>query len=284
MSQEAARIRLELAQRLIGTYQGQSSCQGIFAGGSLGRGEADSYSDLEIICLWETLPELSFREQSALEWRAKTPWGFADNFPKGEMISDHFQLEDSEVPVDVVHWQSDAFLKKLAEEVQGRFPAYGFQPILLCLRQAEIWWDPLARVSACRELAHTELPFEKWQNLWDFISIEICRRGFLLHRIRKDWAAFYQQLGIWQMNWVKAWCCVRRRLFSGMKHHAHLLEKLSVEGFALHAMGQAEALELDVITRNMIQDLMDAARKSGLMVQEEAILARLDTSRFKPMI
>ena len=52
----------------------------------------------------------------------------------------------------------------------------------------------------------------------------------------------------------------------------------------LFCLRQAEVFEPDTITRNMIRDLMDAVRNSGLQVQGEKIVARPDASRFKSMI
>lgn len=239
----------------------------VYIGGSHGRGHYDQYSDIELVLLWQKLPDLFWRQKMAGNLKALTPWGFSE-----PCVADNLILPD--VSLDLIHCTA----KQLESEVMGYYvkPTLAFQPVILCLRNTTPLKDTDGVFSGIQNLASQEISWEQWQNLLDLTLIETCRRGFLLHQIRQDWPAFYTQLGIWQTNYLKTSCIINQKLWPGIKFTQKLIKELGLEvDFAAMAFTNNLAQE----TVNLCQSLWDKAEAAGFKVDKEALQTRLDLGR-----
>jgi len=239
----------------------------VYAGGSHGRGHYDQYSDIELVLLWQELPEMFWRQQMAKDLQAQTPWGISE-----PCVADNLILPD--VSLDLIHCTA----KQLESEVKGYFikPTLAFQPVILCLQNTTSFKDTNGAFSRIQNLAAQEISWGQWQSLLDMVLIETCRRGFLLHQIRQDWPAFYTQLGNWQTNFLKASCIINQKLWPGIKFTQKLIKELGLEvDFAAMAFTNKLAQE----TVNLCQYLWDKAEPAGFKVDKEALQTRLDLGR-----
>ncbi len=87
-----SRAGLRLARHIAQPYQRHGGVRGIIAGGSVGRGWADQFSDLEIGIFWETMPTPDVRREIIEHLRAEVLAFDRD----GAVGREHLQIRETE--------------------------------------------------------------------------------------------------------------------------------------------------------------------------------------------
>lgn len=115
---EISRAGLELAESIAGIYASNSNVRAIFVGGSVSRGYADEYSDLEIGIFWGSRPTDEERKESISRIGGEE-WKF-DNF-SGEKASEHLGL--SEMTIGSKHFSGTLMVapKHMTVEAAARW-------------------------------------------------------------------------------------------------------------------------------------------------------------------
>lgn len=126
---EASVWRKQLAVRLIERYARASEVEAIIIGGSVSRGCADSYSDLEIGVFWKRLPNEDIRKAVITEWN-----GFIAVFNSYRSIQGDALAEGAEecfylggnatqgLKVDIYH-KNVASAEQILDDVIDRYDA-----------------------------------------------------------------------------------------------------------------------------------------------------------------
>jgi hypothetical protein len=87
------RWRLELARQIAGRLRGYSGIQAILVGGSVARGFADTYSDLEIPIIWEELPGDATRQAITVDLGADFLYPFNGPAREDNLLIKGFQVD-----------------------------------------------------------------------------------------------------------------------------------------------------------------------------------------------
>ncbi len=91
---DVSRAGLRLARELAGIYSGDPRVLAVMAGGSVARGCADEYSDVEIGVFWDTPPSEEDRRDAARRMGGEV-WKFDPS--GGDRASEHVGLSDATV-------------------------------------------------------------------------------------------------------------------------------------------------------------------------------------------
>ena len=94
MYEDASKAGLRLARELARIYTGDSRVRAVMAGGSVARGCADEYSDLEIGVFWDTAPTDEDRRDAARRMGGEV-WKFDPS--GGDRASEHIGLSEATV-------------------------------------------------------------------------------------------------------------------------------------------------------------------------------------------
>lgn len=134
--------RLGVARRLADAYAVDPAIVGVLCAGSTGRGDADRWSDLELLTLWSTLPDDGQRRRvpdavgaQAVRLFADEPseFGSADDFWLGEpgegllVEVGHATATDATAALDrlLIDAEPDAHLLTVASAYASAQPLYG---------------------------------------------------------------------------------------------------------------------------------------------------------------
>ena len=176
---KASKWRIALARRIAPIYANHPKVKVIVIGGSVGRGIADRYSDVEIGVFWAEPPSKAERrtlaEQVGVVYRERmSPYKFDPRHPGEEEADEDIYVggdKESGFNVDIKHKTIAAVEQylvemfdrcrphdnRLAEVLSHSIPLYG-QPLL------EPWRRKVATypTELAQKLVQTQLPFEQW--------------------------------------------------------------------------------------------------------------------------
>lgn len=119
---EASRWRLRLAERIVGGLPEDPALEAVAVAGSVARGCADRYSDVEILLLWREEP--SERQRGALFEAAPAPSSRRELQP-GEDGGSCEDFTSMGVKIDAAHWtlgRIDAIMSSLLDGSDIRLP------------------------------------------------------------------------------------------------------------------------------------------------------------------
>jgi hypothetical protein len=147
-----AQWRLDFAKHLIKPFRTYNGIQAIVVAGSVARGFADKYSDLEIPIFWDTLPDDFLRHRIVTDLKAKFLYDY-------DGPSQEDQLLINDLQVDLWHntvGEEEAVLKAVLQDystslsdsnfidtIRSCIPLYGQELIQAWKSQAEQYPDEL---------------------------------------------------------------------------------------------------------------------------------------------
>src|SRR5438132_452992 len=113
---EASRWRLAVAEMIAPVYTTEAQVCAVFVGGSVARGCADRYSDVEIGILWETFPTHDeFR--AAMERAHGADWELDPYAPDEDVWYEEYAVEG--LKIDLRHMTAARMGEVLAAVVEG---------------------------------------------------------------------------------------------------------------------------------------------------------------------
>ena len=235
---EASKWRIALGRRIAPIYANHPRVKAIVVGGSVGRGIADRYSDVEIGVFWTEPPSKAVRttlaEQVGIVYREQmSPYKFDARHPGEEEADEDIYVggdKDSGFNVDIKHKTIAAveqYLvemfdhcrphdKRLAEVLSHSIPLYGQSLVKQWRRKVATYPTELVR-----KIIHTQLRLEQWwlceqfakeeemilvqeqfsQHLTEIISVlGVINRVYVLEIKWTDWSI--KQLQIAPLNLI----------------------------------------------------------------------------------
>lgn len=163
---DACAIRLQIAQDIVAAYAAESGVVAIFVGGSVARGWADHWSDVELCVVWSAPPTVEQRRDALRAAPISRHRAFADPSAVGALEE---EFVAAEIKVDVAHMTvaaidgvihdvidaSDPDLAKqaLLATLLVAIPLHGHETVETWRRQAAHYPDALALAMVARNLA-----------------------------------------------------------------------------------------------------------------------------------
>ncbi len=151
--------RLGVARRLAAKISAFRGVQAVVVAGSVARGYADAYSDLEMPCFWETLPSDDTRHAIAAALGAEFLYGYDGPSLEDQLLVSGFQVDMwhntvavEEATIDgVLHgYRTDLGDSNFMDTIRACIPLYGEDIIRGWKERAQAYPDELA-LRAIRE-------------------------------------------------------------------------------------------------------------------------------------
>jgi hypothetical protein len=151
--------RLDLARQLAARISAFPGVRAIVVGGSVARGYADEYSDLEMPILWETMPGDDTRQAIVAALRAEFLYGYDGPSLEDQLLVSGFQVDlwhntvaAEEVVMDDVlcRYSTDLGDSNFMDTIRACTPLYGEEIIRRWKARAQDYPDELA-MRAIRE-------------------------------------------------------------------------------------------------------------------------------------
>lgn len=152
------RARLALAARVVQPYTGHHAVEAVIVGGSLARGYADHFSDVELGFFWRRPPTVHERAELAQAVHAKHlrldnysvdvhEWTDECKIDGVKLDLSHRTLADTQADLDAVLKEADTTLSKqiLASVIQTAIPLTGNLQIATWQQQVALYPAALAR-------------------------------------------------------------------------------------------------------------------------------------------
>ena len=176
---KASKWRIALAQKIVPIYANHPKVKVVVVGGSVGRGIADRYSDVEIGVFWTEPPSKTERKTLAegigvVSREQMSPYKFDPSHPGEEEADENIYVggdEDSGFNVDIKHKTIAAVEQyliemfdhcqphdnRLAEVLSHSIPLYGQSLV-------EQWRGKISTypIELAQKIVQTQLRFEQW--------------------------------------------------------------------------------------------------------------------------
>ena len=145
--------RLEIARQVAARLRRHEGIQAIVVGGSVARGYADAYSDLEMPLFWEALPGDALRQGIATDLGATYLYGYDGPAQEDQLLIGGFQVDfwhntvaDEERVLDEVlcGYDTDLGSSNFLDTVRTCIPLYGEAIIARWKARARAYPDELA--------------------------------------------------------------------------------------------------------------------------------------------
>jgi hypothetical protein len=145
--------RLEVARQVAARLRRYEGIQAIVVGGSVARGYADAYSDLEMPLFWEALPGDALRQEMAADLGATYLYGYDGPAQEDQLLVGGFQVDfwhstvaNEETVLDEVllGYDTDLGSSNFLDTVRACIPLYGEAIIARWKARARAYPDELA--------------------------------------------------------------------------------------------------------------------------------------------
>ncbi len=211
---------VHLAKQLV-AFQG---IKAIVIAGSVARGYADEYSDIEIPIFWETLPEDATRLAIVAALHGEFLYGYDGPAREDQLLIDGLQVDLWHIAVEhqqetleaVLHGQQlDLGGLNALDTIRFCIPLYGHELVQRWKRRAQEYPDELAE-----NIIQEHLP--------SFSTAEL-----FIQAQRDNPTAFYAQLSFLQQEIFLVLLALNRRYFPTFKWIYPVLESLPVKPLAI---------------------------------------------------
>jgi hypothetical protein len=145
--------RLEVARQVAARLRCYEGIRAIVVGGSVARGYADVYSDLEMPLVWETLPSDALRQAIAADFGATYLYGYDGPAREDQLLIDGFQVdfwhntvaaEERVLDEVLLGYDTDLGSSNFLDTVRACIPLYGGAIIARWKARAQDYPDELA--------------------------------------------------------------------------------------------------------------------------------------------
>lgn len=264
MQNEQSVWRLAEAQRIAARYAAQQDVKAIFVGGSVARGCADLYSDVEIGVFWRELPPPSVHETLMEQVRGHN-WEL-DPFDPATQEVQYEEYSVSGLKIDLRHMtvagmervltsvvdnaNSDEGQQGIVYVARHGLPLYGETLLDAWRQKASLYPDALAHEMACRSL---DLP------PWDYMPVYIERGDLLLFSCALSEAVKAIFCGL---------CGINREYYPGLKWMSDTLQGFALQppdtAARLHRLFRVSPREAAEAIQHLVGETFDLAERTLL--------------------
>lgn len=220
MQNPHAKWRIDFAQHLAKNLETVEGIKAIVIAGSVARGYADEYSDIEIPIFWETLPNDATRHAIVGALNGKFLYAYDGPAHEDQLLIDGVQVDiwdvctthQEEILEDVLHKHHfDLGTLNALDTIRSCIPLFGYDIVQEWKRRAQEYPDELAKKIIQEHLAA-------------FSIGEL----FVLAK-RNNPTAFYSRLSFLQQQAFLILLALNRRYFPTFKWLYHTLESMQVK-------------------------------------------------------
>ncbi len=273
--------RIELAQKLFQKVKTTKGLQTAFIGGSVCRGLADEYSDLELCFVWDTLLEekqrLAFNE--TLEVKSFYVSEQRENDFKQVEESVHFH----DFQIDIFH-TTTAYINSIIEAVFVKNEIKFSQQIYLNVLHNALPLYDNGRLEEWKNQIET-YPQRLGTKLIQTYTDRFFKASVDIFLYRKDWAVFYSLITGYQKNIFLVLTALNKVYFSGFKYSHQHIQQFSIKPQGMsdlyEKLYQLPPIEMWESIKKLKLEVLQLVKKYYPEIETTHIFQRLNTGRKK---